>query len=107
MSKEGGIFVATCLVTLALHGNSTLKGKRSVLNRVKSRVKNEFNVSVSEVAAQDRLQTAVLGLAAISGDRVYLQGLVDKAVRFIGGISSAEIADVQVSIEQAGGHAFV
>ena len=107
MSKEGSIFVATCLLTLALHGNSTLKGKRSVLNRVKSRVKNEFNVSISEVAAQDRLQTAVLGMASISGDRVYLEGLMNKVVNFIGGISPAEIADVQVSIEVAGGHAFV
>lgn len=107
MSKDGSIFVATCIVTLALHGNSSLKGKRSVLNRVKTRVQNEFNVAISEVAAQDRLQTAVLGIAGISGDRVYLEGQVQKVVNFIGGISAAEIADVQTSIEAAAGHAFV
>jgi hypothetical protein len=107
MSHEGKIFVATCLLTLALHGNSTLKGKRAVLNRVKSRVMNEFNVSISEVAAQDRLQTAVLGIAAIGGDRVYLEGLMNKVLNFVEGISPANIADAQISIEVAGGHAFV
>lgn len=107
MSHEGKIFVAVCLITLALHGNATLKGKRSVLNRVKSRVMNDYNVSISEVAAQDRLQTAVLGIAAIGSDRVYLEGLINKIVGFVGGISTATIADVQTSIEVAGGHAFV
>jgi hypothetical protein len=106
---DGKFLVATCLVTLALHGNSSLKGKRSVINRIKSRVRNNFNISVSEVGAQDRLQTAILGIAAVNGDRVYLEGQMRKVVNFIGGISQAIIADVQVSIEVKGGydHAFL
>lgn len=106
--RDGKIMVATGVVTLALHGNATLKGKRSVLNRIKTRVRNEFNVSIAEVGDNDLLQTAVLGLAAVSGDRVYLEGMMQKVVNFIGSISQAEIAGVQVSIEVKGGeHAFL
>jgi len=106
--RENKVLVATGIVTLALHGNASLKGKRSVLNRVKTRVRNEFNVSIAEVGNQDLLQTAVLGMAAVSGDRVYLEGMMHKVVDFIGLIAAAEIAGVQVSIEVKGGdHAFL
>ncbi len=106
---DGKFMVATCLVTLALHGNFSLKGKRSILNRIKSRVRGGFNVSVAEVGENDRLQTAVLGFAAVGNDRVYLEGLMQKVVNFIGGISAAQIADVQVLVEVKGGydHAFL
>jgi uncharacterized protein YlxP (DUF503 family) len=107
MSSENTVYIATCILTLALHGNSTLKGKRSVLNRIKSRVQNDFNVSISEVASQDRLQTAVLGIASIGGDRIYLEGQITKLVNFIGILTQAEIADVQTSIDVLGHHAFL
>ena len=96
------VFVGTCLVTLALHGNSSLKGKRSVLNRIKSRVKNRFNVSIAEVGSNDYLQKAVLGISSVSNDRVYLEGQMTKVVDFIAGVSQATIANVQTMIDLKG-----
>ncbi|MBI3794837.1 MAG: DUF503 domain-containing protein [Nitrospinae bacterium] len=107
MPREGKVFSATCLVTLALHGNSTLKGKRSVVNRLKSRIGNDFNVSVAEVGGLDRLQTALLGISAIGNDRVYLEGQMQLVVNLIERLGAANIADVQTTIEVVGSHAFI
>ena len=104
MDRDTKVFVSTCLIKLALHGNSSLKGKRSALNRIKSRVKNRFNVSIAEVGRLDSLQTALLGISAISNDKVYLEGQITKVVDFIAGISEAMIADVQTIIESKGGN---
>ncbi len=104
MGRETKVFVSTCLIKLALHGNSSLKGKRSVLNRIKSRVKNRFNVSIAEVGDLDSLQRAVLGISSIGNDKVYLEGQITKVVDFIAGISTAAIADVQTIIESKGGN---
>ena len=103
MNRETTVFVTTCLIKLALHGNSSLKGKRSVLNRIKSRVKNRFNVSIAEVGGLDSLQTALLGISSIGNDKVYLEGQITKVVDFISGISDATLADVQTIIESKGG----
>lgn len=107
MNRESKVFVTTCLIKLALHGNSSLKGKRSVLNRIKSRVKNRFNVSIAEVGALDSLQTALLGISSVGNDKVYLDGQMTKVVDFIAGISEATLADVQIVIESKGGDGHV
>lgn len=103
MGSDPKMFVGVCIVTLTLHGNRSLKGKRSVMNRIKSRVKNNFNVSIAEVSSQDSHQTAVLGLSSVSGDRVYLEGQIGKIVDFIDGLTDAEITDVQTQVEMKGG----
>ncbi len=102
MDLKPKVFVGTCLITLALHGNVSLKGRRSVLNRIKSRVKNRFNVSIAEVGNTNNLKKAVLGLCSVSNDRVYLEGQIAKVINFIAGISDASIADVQTMLELKG-----
>ena len=103
MSSEHTIYVARCIVTLVMHENRSLKDKRSVLNRVKTRARNEFNVSVAEVGDPDRRQVAQVGLASIGNDRVYLEGQMRRVVDFIAGITHAEISGVQLNVEIAGG----
>ena len=66
---------------LRMPTSHSLKEKRSIVKSVVARLRNEFNVSVAEVAEQDRWQTAVIGVACVSGDSRYareqLQAVVD------------------------------
>ena len=75
--------VASCTVTLRLPANDSLKGKRSVIKSAMARLRQEFNISVAEVDAQDSWQTAVLGLACVSSDAAYAHGLLQRAVQWI------------------------
>jgi uncharacterized protein YlxP (DUF503 family) len=79
--------VVVGLVTLQLRipASSSLKDKRQVLRSVIARVHREFNVSIAEVAQQDSHQLATLALACVSSDRAYVQGLMERAVKFITG----------------------
>ncbi len=109
MGSDVKMFVGTCMITLFIHGNRSLKGKRSIINRIKSRVKNTFNVSIAEVGDNDLYQKAALGISAVSGDRVYLEGQLGKIINFIDGLTEAKIADAQTMIELKGGddHVFL
>ncbi len=75
--------VGVCTIELQLPGNSSLKGKRAVLKSVMARVHNEFNVSIAEVGDNDRWQSAVLGVAAVSNDPAYAEGLLRRVVQWI------------------------
>lgn len=59
----------------------SLKEKRSIVKSVVARLRNEFNVSVAEVAEQDKWQLAVIGVACVSGTgnhaRQQLEAVVD------------------------------
>jgi uncharacterized protein YlxP (DUF503 family) len=81
-----------------LHGNRSLKGKRKVVKSMRDRVKNKFNVSISEIGDQDEWQSLLIGIAAVSSDSQYLDGLMTKVVDFIDNLHSAEMIDCNIEI---------
>lgn len=62
------MFIGSLTLHLRLPMVHTLKEKRSIIKSIMARLRNEFNISVAEVDAQDRWQLAILGVACVSGD---------------------------------------
>jgi uncharacterized protein len=75
--------VATCVITLNLHGVDSLKGKRRIVKSILTRLPRQFNVAVAEVDLQDVWQTAVICLATVGNDGSHLHARLEKAVRWI------------------------
>ena len=73
------------LLTIHIHmqGNNSLKGKRRVVKSLVERLRSRFNVSAAEVAAQDRHQLAIIGIAVISSNGSHLDEQLDKITTFI------------------------
>ena len=63
---------------LFIHDAESLKDKRRVVKSVKDRLHREHLVSVAEVAAQETLNAAVLGLALVGSDGVYVGRVLDQ-----------------------------
>ena len=103
MSSEEHFIVGACRIVLMIHGNDSLKGKRGVLNRIKDRVMDRFNVSIAEVGAQDYHETAVLGIVAVSNSEPYLHSMLEKVVRFVENLGDAEVASDETEIVHFGG----
>lgn len=92
------MFVAAARVELHVHGSQSLKAKRGVVQAIKSRVRNKFNVSVAEVGGQETWQVAVLGLAAVSEEGQEARVRLESAIDFIVGLHLAEVTDQEVEI---------
>jgi hypothetical protein len=90
--------VGCCSIKFFLHGNRSLKGKRRVIRTIKDRLKNKFNVSVSEVGHQDVWQTLHLGIVAVNSDPKYLEGQMNRVVDAIEQMYLAEITDCQITV---------
>jgi uncharacterized protein YlxP (DUF503 family) len=75
--------IGLCTIELRLPGNGSLKGKRSVVKSITTRVSREFNVSIAEVDAQNVWQRAVLGVACVSSSAGYAHGLLERVVQWI------------------------
>jgi len=90
--------VGLCSITLAIHGNRSLKGKRQVVKSIKDRVRGAFNASVAEVAMLDSLDRAVLGVAVVGNDRAFVNSMVDKLLNRVEGLNKAEIINTNVEI---------
>jgi uncharacterized protein len=85
--------VGVCRITLMVPESHSLKEKRMVLRSIKDRTALKFNVAVAEVGDQDNWQSAVLGLAVVANDRRFVEGMLEKIVKFIEELAIAKLID--------------
>lgn len=91
--------VGVCQIKLRLPENSSLKGKRQVLNSITTRVRNKFNVSVAEIDDNDLWQLSTLGISCTTNDSRYANEVLSKVVAFITSTrSDVEILDYEIEI---------
>lgn len=89
------MIVGTAVIELHIPGSRSLKAKRSVLNRIKERLRNRFNASIAEVDYQDLWQRAVLGVAVVGIEKRVIEGVLSNMVRLVETETRAEIIRVE------------
>jgi hypothetical protein len=91
--------IGVCTLHLSIPQNSDLKGKRRVLQSLMARLREAFNVAVSEVGDQDKWQAATLGIVSIANDSAYVHGLLTKAVDMVQRLRlDATVLDYEIEI---------
>ena|SRR6201987_270573 len=88
--------VAVLTLEIRIENAHSLKDRRQVVRSLKEKLQHGFNISVSELDDAVTWQSATIGVAAISGSRDYLAGLMkqveDAAVRITNDLG-AQVAD--------------
>lgn len=78
---------------------NSLKEKRMILRSIKEKIKNKFNVSISEVDSQDNHKLITLGISSIFSEKDLLSNLKEKIIDYIEGNFEGEIIEVYEEIE--------
>jgi uncharacterized protein len=81
--------VGILTVSLAIPQANSLKDKRRVVKSIKDKVRNGFNVSVAEIGDQDIWRSAIIGIAVISEDSSYANGVLSRVQDLIQNKSDA------------------
>lgn len=76
----------------------SLKEKRMVVKSILGKIKNKFNVSVSEIDAQDIHQTIVIGVAAIVAHQVQADSMAEEILGFVELNTEAEILEYRTEL---------
>ncbi len=66
-----------------IYNAASLKDKRAVLQRILMRLKQKYNVSVSETDFQDVWQRTKISIVAVSSSRVATEQELQKAIALI------------------------
>jgi uncharacterized protein YlxP (DUF503 family) len=91
--------IGVCTLVLDINSSHSLKDKRRVVKSILAKVRNQFNVSIAEVDANDAWQSAVLGIACVSNDASHAHGLLTKVVEtIINTRFDAEVAEYEIEI---------
>ncbi len=77
------MLVGVVKVQMYMQGIASLKDKRHIVKGVIGRLQSRFNISVSEVEHQDSKTLAVLGIAVVSNDAVFIDQQLDSILQFM------------------------
>lgn len=92
------MLVAVCRLEIFVPESSSLKSKRFVLSSLKKRIRNKFNVSVAEVANNDKWQRISLGISMVSNERKFIDVNVEKILKLIESDGRMEILNHLVEV---------
>lgn len=80
--------IGVLTLELRLENSHSLKEKRHVVQSLKERLRNKFNVAVAEIDYQDLWQRSVVAAVTVSADQVFaekvLRSVEDEASAILG-----------------------
>lgn len=82
-------------ITLRASWVHSLKEKRMIVKSIVQKLKNKFNISVSEVEEQDVHKTIVIGIVGICANSAQSDSTMENIITFIECNTDAEIVDIQ------------
>ena len=91
------MFVVAASVTLHIPESRNLKARRRVVKSLIERVRARFAVSISETGGQGTWQSAIVGIACVSGSVEMAEGVVNQVLAFVDSSSTDfEVVDRHV-----------
>ncbi len=85
-------------IRLELPSVDSLKEKRRILKSLFTRLRNSFNISISEVADNDTLRRATVGAAIVSNNTAYGDKVIAKVVDKIMNESNVIVSEYNTEI---------
>lgn len=92
------MFVGTLQIELFLSEADSLKGKRFILQSLKKKLRNKFNISIAEIDYHDKWQRSHLGIALISTDRKFIDQVFSKVLNFMDRENRVEVINSMVEV---------
>ena len=85
-------------IELFLPGNQSLKGKRQILRSIKDRIRNQVNVSISEVDNHDAWQSARLAIVTVGTNHERVSQVLESAMKLIENTPGSEVIHRQIEM---------
>jgi hypothetical protein len=70
-------------LVIFIHDSNSLKVKRMVLHSLKAKLRNNFNVAVTQIEDEDKWQKSTLAIVGVEKDRKNMNSILSKVVNFI------------------------
>ena len=95
------MYIFSARLTFSIPGAGSLKDKRQIRRSLIEKTRQRFNVSVSEVGAQETHKTLIIGVAVLSGEIAHAQNSLDEVIRFMENNPNAELTAVEKDDERS------
>ncbi|MCM8824330.1 MAG: DUF503 domain-containing protein [Candidatus Omnitrophica bacterium] len=91
------MFIGCLRTNVFIPHSRSLKDKRQIVERIKSRIKNGFNVSMAEKPS-DKWQVCELSIVCVNYTKGYVSEILDKVEEFIRMNADIHIVEIEKEI---------
>jgi len=92
------MIIGSVVFVIGIDHAFSLKDKRKVLNGMKTRLKNKFNVAVSEVGSQDVWNRAELAVVTVSSTRKRVEEVLSNVMNFVESYAEIDVLGIYEEI---------
>lgn len=85
-------------IFLFIANSNSLKDKRMVLHSLKQRLRNNFNIAVTQIDDEDKWQRSTLVALGIEKDRSKMNSLLSQIINFIEAFNQAELVNYEIEL---------
>jgi uncharacterized protein YlxP (DUF503 family) len=90
------MIVAVLKISLSIPQADSLKDKRRIVKSIKDKLRSKYNISIAEIGDQDIWKTARLGVAIVSGDSAYANGVISRIQDICGNLRDAVMTECEL-----------
>jgi uncharacterized protein YlxP (DUF503 family) len=90
--------VGVGVIVLIVHNSGSLKTKRQAVRSILGKVRSKFDLSIAEVADQDKWQRCTIGFAVVSTESGHAHSMLETIERYVESLHLAEVIDTRVEI---------
>lgn len=92
------MLIGVCQIELFVPNSNSLKEKRFILESLKKRIRQRFNVSIAEVGDTEKWQRVTFGVAIVSNETKFIDQVISQIINFIEVDGRLEILDYVTQI---------
>lgn len=85
-------------IEIFIHESNSLKAKRMVLHSIKARLRNGFNVAVSQIDDEDKWQKATLAVVGVEKSRSSMNSTLSEIVNFMERMGNINLIDYEMEL---------
>jgi uncharacterized protein YlxP (DUF503 family) len=85
-------------LSLFIHDSNSLKEKRMVLHSLKAKIRNKFNVAITQIDDEDKWQKTTLAIVGVEKDRRNMNSVLSEIINFVDNFNSAELINHEMEM---------
>jgi uncharacterized protein YlxP (DUF503 family) len=85
-------------LAVLIQGSNSLKEKRMVLHSLKAKLRNSFNVAVTQIEDEDKWQKATLAIVGVERDRNNMNSILSRVINFIEDFNRIDLIDYELEL---------
>jgi len=85
-------------LSLFIHDSNSLKEKRMVLHSLKAKIRNKFNVAITQIGDEDKWQKTTLAIVGVEKDRRNMNSVLSEIINFVENFNSTELINHEMEM---------